>query len=267
MAPFFELFPVVGGVIGACWLLSVLTREYSWVDRIWSVMPPVYVWLMAWKTGFEAPRVVVLAVLTTLWGARLTFNYARKGGYAKGGEDYRWGVLRQKLGPVKFQLFNATFIAPYQNILIFLITAPASLAATNPSPLGPLDVALAVAFLVCLAGETLADQHQWNFHQAKAARRARGEAGAEFCTEGLFRFSRHPNFFFEVSQWWLVYLFGVVATGAWLHWSIAGAVLLTLLFDGSTRFTESITKSKYPRYAEYQASTSRLIPWRPAQRG
>ena len=58
----------------------------------------------------------------------------------------------------------------------------------------------------------------------------------------------------------MVYAIGCVATGQWLHWSIIGAVLLTLLFDGSVRFTESITKSKYPEYADYQKSTSRLLP-------
>lgn len=258
--PFFELIPWCAGLIALCWLLSVVTREYSWVDRVWSIAPPVYAWAMAWKTGFEAPRLTLIAVLITLWGARLTYNYARKGGYAKGGEDYRWAILRERLGPVKFQLFNATFIAPYQNALIFLLVAPANQAALFAGELGIGDVLLAWAFLALLAGEFQADQQQWDFHQQKAARKARGEAGPEFCTTGLFKYSRHPNFFFEFAQWWVIYGFGVLASGQWLHWSVAGPVLLTLLFDGSTRFTESITKSKYPEYADYQRSTSRLLP-------
>lgn len=255
--PFFELIPWCVGVIVVTYALSVITREYSWVDRVWSVAPPVYAWALVAKTPDAPPRLWLIAALVTLWGARLTFNFARKGGYKKGGEDYRWVVLRQKLGPVGFQLFNATFIAPYQNALIFMLVAPANNVALSETPLGLADYALALGFLLLLAGETIADQQQWDFYKA---REARGGAAPRFLTTGLFKFSRHPNFFCEVSQWWVIYGFGVVATGQWLNWTIAGPVLLTLLFDGSVRFTESISKSKYPEYAEYQQRTSRLLP-------
>ncbi len=256
--PFFQLVPLCAAIIGVCWLLSVITREYSWVDRIWSIAPPVYVWLMCWLDGWNSPRMVLMAVLATLWGARLTFNYARKGGYQRGGEDYRWAVLRKRLGPVKFQIFNATFIAPYQNALIFMLIFPANFAGT--APIGAPDLVLAALFLAFLIGETIADQQQWRFYEA---RKARGGKGEQFLTEGLFRFSRHPNFFCEVSQWWVFYGFAVVGTGEPLQWSILGTVLLTLLFDGSSRFTEQITLSKYPEYADYRKRTSRLIPWMP----
>jgi steroid 5-alpha reductase family enzyme len=84
-----------------------------------------------------------------------------------------------------------------------------------------------------------------------------------FLTTGLWRWSRHPNFFFEQAQWWVVFLFGALAAGSLLQWTVLGAALLTGLFVGSTIFTESITRSKYPEYAEYQASTSPIIPWFP----
>lgn len=258
-SPFADLLPLCGAVVLACWLLSIVTREYSWVDRLWSLAPPTYLWVMAAKVGWQ-PRVTLMAVLAALWGARLTYNFARKGGYRRGGEDYRWAVLRERLGPVKFQLFNATFIAPYQNVLLLLLSAPAQAAAEHPGALGFADAVLAAAFVAALTLEAIADQHQWTFHQQKAARSARGEAGPRFCTTGLFRYSRHPNFFFEVTQWWLLYGFAVIATGRPLHWSIVGAVLLTLLFHGSTQFTEAITLGKYPEYADYQRTTSRLLP-------
>ncbi|MFT3712402.1 MAG: DUF1295 domain-containing protein [Archangium sp.] len=264
--PYFVVVQLCAVVIAVCWLLSVVTREYSWVDRIWSIIPAVYAWIIAAQSQFASARVVLIAVLTTLWAARLTFNFARKGGYKKGGEDYRWAILRERIGPVGFQLFNATFIAPFQNILLLLIVAPIiTVAKYESAGLGIADVLLAVAFLALLLGETVADEQQWRFHKAKAERKARGESGPEFCTTGLFRFSRHPNFFCEVSQWWVVYGFAVVASGEWLHWSIAGAIVLTALFQGSTNMTEGISKSKYPAYAEYQRTTSRLMPWFPAK--
>lgn len=81
----------------ACWLLSLITRDTSWVDRAWSIVPVVYVWIFvagAFAAGDGSVRVVLMGVLATAWGARLTFNFARKGGYS-GMEDYRWAILRR----------------------------------------------------------------------------------------------------------------------------------------------------------------------------
>jgi steroid 5-alpha reductase family enzyme len=249
------------------WLLSVLTKEYSWVDRVWSIVPPLYAIYFAYEAGFSDPRTLAMAVLASAWGARLTYNFARKGGYAPGGEDYRWAELRKRMSPALFQLFNLVFIAFIQNFILLAITLPAWLAYEHrATPFGPYDALLCVAFLLLLAGETWADQVQWRFQQHKAAQRARGETPSEeFVTSGPFRLSRHPNFFCEQAQWWVFYGFGVVASGQLLHWTVAGAVTLTLLFHGSTNFTEALSLAKYPRYADYQRSTSRLWPWFPAR--
>ncbi|MCC9176941.1 DUF1295 domain-containing protein [Arthrobacter sp. zg-Y750] len=245
------------------WLLSLATREYSWTDRIWSLTPVAYVWVFAAASG-AAARVVLMAALVTLWGARLTFNYARKGGYAPGGEDYRWGILRRRLRPWQFQLFNLGFISIYQNLIIWLMTLPILTVYRHPGPLTGWDGGLAVLFLAALAGETIADQQQWNFQQWKKARRAAGqESGPGFLQTGLFRFSRHPNFFFEQAQWWFFYGFAVAAAGSWLHWTLAGPLLLSMLFAGSTAFTESISRARYPAYAGYQQRTSALLPLPP----
>ena len=68
------------------------------------------------------------------------------------------------------------------------------------------------------------------------------------------------------AQWWVFLAFGAIAAGSVLQWTVVGAVLLSLLFIGSTAFTESITKSKYPEYAHYQRSTSAQIPWFPSRK-
>ncbi|MFD9894925.1 DUF1295 domain-containing protein [Amycolatopsis sp. NPDC059027] len=255
---------VFGGVCLATWLLSITTREYSWIDRIWSIVPVVYVAIFAGAAGFTDARLDTMLVLTALWGARLTFNFARKGGYAPGGEDYRWVILRERMSPGRFQLFNLFFITIYQNALLLLITLPAYTALGNRAPFGAADVIAAVLFLAFLAGETIADQQQWTFHQWKHAEIAAGrEPQPRFRRTGLFRYSRHPNFFFEQAQWWTVFAFGAIAAGSVLQWTVAGPVLLTLLFVGSTRFTESISLGRYPEYADYQRTTSALVPWWP----
>jgi len=261
MTPLLTVILLAALVVLGVWIASLITHDHSWVDRIWSIVPAVYVWVFAGFAGFADARLDVMGVLTTLWAARLTFNFARKGGYT-GTEDYRWPILRARMNRWQFELFNFFFISLYQNVILLLIALPAYTAYENRgTPFGPLDVVIAVVFLGLLAGETIADQQQWNFHAAKKA--GGPQFRPRFLQTGLWRFSRHPNFFFEQAQWWALFFFGAVAAGSVLQWTVAGAVLLTALFIGSTIFTESITRSKYPEYADYQATTSPIIPWPP----
>lgn len=250
-----------------CWIASLVTRDTSWVDRLWSIVPAVYLWIFAIAAGLQDLRLDVMAVLVTLWGARLTFNFARRGGYT-GVEDYRWAILRGRMPGWAFQLFNLFFIVLYQNALLVLITLPALTAYEHRgTPLGGLDILAAVLFLAALVGETVADQQQWDFQRAKRAAVAAGrDPESGFLRTGLWRFSRHPNYFFEQAQWWILVLFAVAAAGSIWQWTVVGALLLTVLFVGSTVFTESITRSKYPEYAEYQATTSPIVPLPPRAR-
>lgn len=265
MDPLFVVVVIAAAVSALCWIASLVTKDTSWVDRAWSVVPVVYVWVFAASAladGDDAGRLVLMAALVTAWGARLTFNFARKGGYS-GVEDYRWAILRGRMSPARFQVFNLVFIVLYQMTLLVLITLPAEWARTHPAPLTAADALIAALFVGFLIGETVADQQQWDFPQAKA----RGSADG-FLTTGLFAYSRHPNFFFEQAQWWAFYAFGATAAvasgaGVWggvLNPTIVGAILLTLLFVGSTVFTESISAAKYPAYAQYRRTTSMLVP-------
>jgi len=258
----------------SCWFVALVTQNHSQVDRIWSIIPWVYVWQFQQRNTRDV-RLLLMALLTTTWGLRLTFNFARKGGYSLSEEDYRWPVLRKKIGSkVLFELFNFSFIAIFQNVLLWLISVPATFLAwkascTPAASLTVLDVVAAALFVVFLAFEALADQQQWTFQNRKHemirdGQRRMGDYAVGFLRHGLFKYSRHPNFFCEICIWWVFYLFSVSVTGAWLNWCILGPVLLTLLFQGSTSFTESITISKYPAYKKYQQTTSRLIPWFPA---
>ncbi len=241
---------IVGAAAACCWLASVLTREYSWVDRVWSIMPVIYAWVFAARAG--DPRATLVAILVSAWGVRLTFNFARRGGYAPGGEDYRWAILRARMPGWRFALFNLGFIAVYQNALLLAITLPVRTVADHPRPLGPADAAAALAFAVLLVGETVADQQRWDFHRTHPA-------GGVLRT-GLFAYSRHPNYFCEIAQWWVVLAFAVIATGTpWLA-TAAGAAALTVLFLGSTTFTEQISTRRHPEYADYRRSTPMLVP-------
>ena len=244
------------------WLASVITRDYSWVDRLWQICPPIYCLIVAASADFGATRVNLMTVLVALWGLRLCFNFFRKGGFWKGGEDYRWAFVRQRTGPIGFQILNVTFIAPGQMLLIWLFTSPVHQAWSHrDAPLGGLDIAAAVLFLSFLIAETTADEQMWAFQQDKKRRVAAGEEVVQpFMTAGLFRYSRHPNYLCELGMWWVFYLFAVAASGEWIHWTGLGFILLSALFVGSIRLSESISADRYPPYRDYQAATPCLVP-------
>ncbi|CAG8741525.1 28443_t:CDS:2 [Gigaspora margarita] len=181
------------------WLLSVITRNYSQVDRLWTILPVIYTWhfvlydcfkdLSTCNLRFLNVRGIIMGILATMWGVRLSYNFMRKGGYNWNGEDYS----SSKTIPI--------------------------ISESNYS----------IGFLC----------------------------------NGLFRYSRHPNYFCEIGLWWIFYIFSIAAGGnEWiLNWSIIGALNLTILMYSSTIFTESISRKKYPMYKEYQKTTSMIIPW------
>jgi steroid 5-alpha reductase family enzyme len=251
---------------------SELTRNYSQVDRLWSIVPAVFAWYFSLRSGGDA-RLTLMATLVTAWAVRLSFNFWRRGGYSwppwRGIEDYRWAHVRALPGfrsRHAWRLFNFGFISVYQLVLLLLITLP-SVAAAAPGrrPLGWLDGLVACAFVALLVIETVADQQQYEFQTEKHRRRAAGDPLAGdyargFRTTGLFALARRPNFAAEQGIWIAFYGFSVAATGRWLNWSGIGALLLVLLFQGSSDLTERLTTSKYPAYAEYQRRVPRFLP-------
>ena len=255
----------------SCLLVSELTRNYSQVDKLWSLMPIIY-GLLAFLAN-PSPRLAIMCVLITIWGFRLSFNFYRKGGYNiipwKGEEDYRWKVLRQHpalKGRIRFGLFNLFFISFYQHFLIFLFSSPLLLAARNKTGnLTFLDIITAFLMLVFIVIETIADNQLFRFHKLKRYQENPGrlyfkslEKG--FMSEGLWRFVRHPNYASEQAIWISFYFFGVAATGNLINWTLAGPLLLILLFSGSSQMTESISSGKYPDYAAYRKDVPRFLP-------
>jgi len=233
---------ILSVVAFACFFFGEVTRNYSQVDKIWSIVPAVYVWYFAYKASFN-PRMVLMAIMVTIWAARLTFNFARRGGYSllpwKGEEDYRWPILRENAalkGRFRWGLFNLFFISAYQNGLIFLFTLPILFAWKGAEkPLGTTDFAVAFLMLALIIIEFIADQQQYDFQSEKHRKIKAGETLTGiykdgFTKTGLWALVRHPNYSAEQAIWISFYLFSVSATGEWFNWSITGAILLVLLF-------------------------------------
>lgn len=252
-------------------VVSTLSKNYSQVDKLWSLIPLAYVWITAMKSGME-PRIVLMALVVTVWGLRLTYNFSRRGGYSirfwTGEEDYRWAVLRAKpelSAKWRWMLFNLLFISLYQMGLILLMTLPA-VRSVDGLPLAWVDYLLAALILGLVVIETIADQQQWKYHKKKGKAKEAGDDIPEkykigFVHTGLWGKVRHPNYAAEQAVWIVFYFLSVSATGNWLNWSVIGAILLILLFWGSSNFSESISSGKYPAYEEYKKKVPRFIPF------
>jgi len=268
---FWLVTPVFIGFTLGAFLVGELTRNYSQVDKLWSVVPAVYAGLFAYCSDWN-PRVLLAACLILLWSIRLSLNFARRGGYTwppwGGEEDYRWAVLREndlfRGHPWRFRAFNFFFICGYQMSLVYLFTLPVLLAWTD-RPLGVWDLLLAIILVGLVGVEYVADQQQYDYQTEKYRQtEERGEAsgahGLGFVHTGLWRHSRHPNYAAEQAIWIVVYGFSVVATQTALNPTIIGAVLLLILFVGSADFSEGISAKKYPRYQDYISRTPRFWP-------
>ena len=239
---------ICGGSALYCFVVGELTGNNSQMDKLWSLLPIAYTWVIAFKGGLPI-RLVVMACLATLWGARLTFNFARKGAYKlkfwEGEEDYRWAVLRAKkeFQPHwKWAMFNLFFISIYQNTLVLLTTLPALALMSSDKPFGWLDC-IAAALMEGKKLEELPKPYCLGFN-----------------TLGLWRVSRHPNYFAEQAIWFCFYLFTIAGGIGIVNWSLIGALLLMVLFQGSSSFGEEISSGKYPEYASYCSKVSRFLP-------
>jgi steroid 5-alpha reductase family enzyme len=258
------------GIALACFALGEITKNYSQTDKLWSITPIIYSWIAVAYSDWNA-RMIFLAVLVSIWGIRLTYNFSRRGAYQwkfwEGEEDYRWAVLRAKEPFNKnwvFSLFNLFFISLYQHFLILLFTLPI-LLSLETTQINFFDMILALILVGLVYVEWLADEQQYVYQTEKHRRLKNNEPLDEyyrkgFTHTGLWAKMRHPNYAAEQSIWIVFYLFSVVATGDIINWSIIGCLLLVILFKSSSDFSEEISASKYPDYAKYQASVGRFLP-------
>ncbi|OAF57919.1 hypothetical protein VC83_05268 [Pseudogymnoascus destructans] len=265
------LFPIV-------WIVSEVNRNYSQVDRLWSILPAIFIGhFVAYGhvVGLDTERLDTLLVAVVIWSVRLTHNYWRRGGYSIGSEDYRWMIIKKKVNSWStaiWPVFNIIFIAGMQLGLLLLISTPAYiqlLVSNMEMPISKVDTLFPRALVGLVLIEALADHQQWSFQSAKAKYRAtakvpqgyeQGDLERGFVVSGLFSLCRHPNFACEQAFWVVLYQWSCFNTDQLYNWTGIGALSLVCLFQGSTWLTEKVTAQKYPEYKEYQKRVSKFIP-------
>lgn len=219
------LLIICGCSVAYCFIVGELAQNFSQMDKLWSILPIVYTWVIAAQGGMK-PRLILYALIVTAWGVRLTVNFARKGAYRlkfwTGEEDYRWSIVRQSplLKPrVAWMLFDLFFISLYQNALVLAITLPALAGMESTASIGVWDILGAAAAVAFLMLELVADEYQWRFHQTKKKLLSEGKTLAElpmpyrlgFNTTGPWARMRHPNYLGEQGIWMSLYFLAVGA--------------------------------------------------------
>ena len=253
-----------------CYFYGNLTQNVSQVDRLWSILPILLSWAYAFVSEWSE-IVVLMACLVTLWGLRLTWNFYKKGGYRMIGfrfveEDYRWNLLRGIItNPICWDLFHLFFICFFQLSLIVGFTCPILLVALSDirhHPIDQDDVSFSLLFLIFLGIETVADRGMFQFQTKKKAHLKESDISFKtgFYCSGLYRFSRHPNYFAEVMQWFILYCWASYRLGVWVNWGLPFVVVLFVVVFSSTFLSESHSSKKYPLYKEYQKAVPRFFP-------
>jgi steroid 5-alpha reductase family enzyme len=237
------------------WLLSLAIHDSSIVDIFWGLGFMAIVW-SAPASGPEglAPRALLVALLVTTWGIRLSAhilwrNWGR-------GEDYRYRAWRDQAGATWWwRSYFKVFLV--QGVVMWIVAAPvvAVLSRSAHPPLGWTDLLAVAVWAIGFGFETLGDMQLARF-KANPANKGR------LMTGGVWRYTRHPNYFGDSTVWWGHYLVAV-ACGAW--WSVFSPVLMMylLLRVSGVSMLERTLRDTKPGYRDYIESTSAFFPWPP----
>ena len=249
---------VVLGSMILLWLVSLLLKNSSIVDIFWGTGFVVVAWAAFLLTpgGFET-RKWLLSILVTIWGLRLSLHILRRN-WGKP-EDFRYQAWRKEAGAAWWwRSFYKVFLL--QGILLWIISAPllAAQFSAQPDRLTWLDYLAIPVWLIGFFFEAVGD---WQLARFKANPANKGQV----LQTGVWRFTRHPNYFGDATQWWAYYLIALAASG-W--WTIFSPIIMTMLLTRVSGVTllEKTLREKRPGYKEYIETTSEFIPWFPRKK-
>jgi len=248
----FAALAVLATAAALTWAISVPLRNVAIVDSLWSLMFLMAAIVYAVTVADPGPRTSLVLGLVGLWSLRLAiYITARNRGH---GEDPRYQAIRARNGP-NFALKSLYLVFLLQAVLAWIISLPLLGAIAGDTPLGVLDWAGAALWAVGFYFESVGD---WQLARFKADPANRGKV----MDQGLWRYTRHPNYFGDFCVWWGLWL---VALGAGAWWSIVGPIAMSVLLlrvSGVALLEKHIGKRR-PGYAEYMRRTSAFFPRRP----
>lgn len=233
----------------ASWLLSVVKKDVSFVDSLWSLFFLIAALAFALDAQPLSLRGKLVLLLVAVWALRLSIHITvRNWGEP---EDYRYQSIRANNEP-GFAFKSLYIVFGLQGVLAWLVALPLLPAIASDSPLGLVD---GIAIALWLAGFVFEAVGDLQLKQFKA----RDDSPGRVLDTGLWKYTRHPNYFGEFCMWWSFYLFAV-ASGGW--WSIASPLLMSflLLKVSGVAMLENTIADRRPEYAAYKRHTNAFFP-------
>lgn len=238
------------------YIFSTILKNTSLYDPYWSIAPLLisfYYLLFPQINALSNPRFLIVFILVFIWSIRLTYNWIRQWHGLKH-EDWRYRKYRTEKGK-NFWLINLIGLQLMPTIQVYLgsISLYPAISLRSRS-FGLVDILAILITASAILLETIADQQLHNFIKTRKNEK-------EIITTGLWRYSRHPNYFGEILYWWGLYLFALAADPSFF-WAIIGSLCITALFIFlSIPLMEARNLERKPEYEAYIKQTSRLIPW------
>ena len=252
---YYQGFLLIMSLMTLLWVASVLLRNVSIVDLFWGLG---FVVVNAWyffSTDTFTTRQIVLLILVSVWGIRLSVYLAWRN--IGKGEDFRYQEFRKKYGEKNYWWISFFQVFLLQGVLMWLISS--TLWGVNrPADSAELSFADYLGILIWIIGfifEAGGDDQLAKFRKNKA------NSGRVLNT-GLWRYTRHPNYFGDSAVWWG---YALLCLAAGSYWLILGSFLMTLLIIkvSGVALLEKTINNRKPEYQEYARKTSTFIPWFP----
>lgn len=235
------------------WIVSLLLRDVAIVDPVWGLAFVLIAWVAVLVGGGEAARGVLAGVLTTLWGGRLAWHLLRRK-LREPEEDARYAAMRARHG-ARFPLVSLGTVFLLQAVLAWVVALPLQAAGAGTGGLGVLDGVGVAVWAVGLTFEAVGDRQL-------AAFKADPSSAGQVMDRGLWRYTRHPNYFGDACVWWGLGFIGLFA-GGW--WALIGPVVMTVLLVrvSGAGLMERTIGSRRPGYEDYVRRTSGFVPLPP----
>lgn len=236
--------------IGAVsWLVSMVRKDVSLVDSLWSLFFLVAAVVFATDVQPLSPRAWLVLALVAIWAIRLSaYITVRNWGQP---EDYRYQKIRENNEP-GFALKSLYIVFGLQGVLAWLVALPLLPAISSNAGLNWIDLLAGIVWLIGFVFEAGGD------YQLARFKRRENSAG-RVLDSGLWRLTRHPNYFGDFCIWWAFYLFAVAAGGWWSFFSPLLMSFLLLKVSGVAMLEKTITDRR-PEYAEYMRRTNAFFP-------
>jgi len=246
-------------LIFAIWLLSLKLRDASVIDPAWGPAFVLVALIAALVGSGAGTRRWLLLALTAIWGVRLGVHLTRRK-LAEPEEDRRYAAMRT-LHPGNFAVWSLTHVYLVQGVLVLIISLPIQVAAQRHSALSWAIVPGLALYALGICFEAVGDEQLRRF---KADPRNRGLV----MDRGLWRYTRHPNYFGDACVWWGLWLVVLQAGGTW--WTFIGPAVISffLVHVSGKKLLEGDMAERRPGYVDYVMRTSGFIPLPPhPQRG